>query len=107
MSNVSGLATDIFENELDSTGVTLASVSGWLEENVGMLNTYIYTSLSGTTGHISGMNLEERDIYKELYLYHYYTKQARNTLRGISNDENGHILNVSDGDNSVSFVNRN
>jgi hypothetical protein len=112
MSSISGLATDIYNNELDATGVTLASVSGWLSENLGMLNTYLYESFSGVEqGNgdtlVSGLNLEEQDIYKEFYLYHYYTKQARNSLRGIANNENGHLLSVSDGDNSVSFVNRN
>jgi len=105
--NISGLATGIYEYELDSTGVTFGSISGWLNENVGMLNTYLYTSFSGQNGEISGMGLEEADIYKEMYLYHYYSKQARNTLRGITNDTNGNILSVSDGDNSVSFVNKN
>ena len=105
--NISGLATGIYEYELDSTGVTFGSISGWLNENVGMLNTYLYTSFSGEDGEISGMGLEEADIYKEMYLYHYYSKQARNTLRGITNDTNGNILSVTDGDNSVSFVNKN
>ena len=42
-----------------------------------------------------------------MYLYHYYTKQSRNTLRGIVNDENGNILSVKDGDNMIAFVNKN
>jgi|TARA_X000000950_G_scaffold280749_1_gene376045 hypothetical protein len=105
--SISGLATDIFENELDSTGVTLSSVSGWLNENFGLLNNYLYTSLSGSGDSVSGMGLEERDIYKEMYLYHYYTKQARNTLRGIANDTNGNITSVRDGEQTITFVNKN
>ena len=42
-----------------------------------------------------------------MYLYHHYTKQARNTLRGIATDTNGNILSVRDGDNSITFVNKN
>ena len=34
-------------------------------------------------------------------------KQTRNTIRGIANDTNGNILSVRDGDNSISFVNKN
>jgi len=105
--NISGLATGIYEYELDSTGVTFDSISGWLNENIGLLNTYLYTSFSGSEGFVSGMGLEEQDIYKEMYLYHYYTKQARNTIRGIVNDTNGNILSVRDGDNSITFVNKN
>mgnify|MGYP000394252747 CR=1 FL=1 len=71
-TNLANLANDIFVNELDSTGASLSSVSGWLNENLGMLNTYIYTSFSGSNnGDVSGMGLEEQDIYKEMYLYHH------------------------------------
>jgi len=105
--NISGLASGIYEYELDSTGVTFSSITGWLNDNLGLLNSYLYTSFSGKDGEISGMGLEEGDIYKEMYLYHYYTKQTRNTLRGIVNDTNGNILSVRDGDNSISFVNKN
>ncbi len=105
--NISGLATGIYDRELDSTGVTFDSISGWLNENVGLLNTYLYTSFSGENGTFANMGLEEADIYKEMYLYHYYTKQARNTLRGIADDSNGNILSVKDGDNSITFVNKN
>jgi hypothetical protein len=105
--SISALAQNIFVNELDSTGVTEASVSGWLSGNLGLLNTYLYTSLSGVGDIVTGLGLEEQDIYKEMYLYHYYTKQARNTLRGIANDTNGNIISVRDGDNSITFVNKN
>ena len=42
-----------------------------------------------------------------MYLYHYYTKQTRNTIRGIANDTNGNIISVRDGDNAITFVNKN
>ena len=42
-----------------------------------------------------------------MYLYHYYTKQTRNTIRGIANDTNGNIVSVRDGDNAITFVNKN
>ena len=41
------------------------------------------------------------------YLSHYYTKQTRNTIRGIANDTNGNIISVRDGDNAITFVNKN
>ena len=107
MSSIGNLANSIFVNEFDSTGVTVDSISGWLENNVGQLNNVLYTSLSGADGNISGLNLEVQSIYKEMYLYHYYTKQTRNVIRGIANDSNGNILSVRDGDNSITFVNKN
>ena len=115
--NISGLAVDIFKHEFDATfigngatsnGVSLTSISGWLNENFGLLNTYIYTNMSGNgINEVAGFNLEEQDIYKELYLYHYYTKQARNVLRGISTDVSGSLTSVRDGEQSINFVNKN
>ena len=107
MSNIGDLATSIYINEFDSNGVTVESISGWLDNNIGQLNNVLYTSFSGVSGNVSGLLLEEQSIYKQMYLYHYYTKQTRNTIRGVANDTNGNILSVKDGDNSITFVNKN
>ena len=107
MSNIGDLANSIYVNEFDSTGVTVEAISGWLENNIGQLNNVLYTSFSGENGSVSGLNLEEQNIYKQMYLYHYYTKQTRNTIRGIANDTNGNIISVRDGDNAITFVNKN
>jgi hypothetical protein len=106
MSNIGTLATSIFENEFDSTGVTLASISGWLENNIGELNNLLYTSFSGVGGDVSGLNLEEQNIYQEMFLHHYYKKQTRDALRGITDNTNN-ITSVRDGEQTISFVNRN
>ena len=108
MSNLGDLATSINSIEFDSaTSPSVASISGWLENNLGKLNTALYTSFSGVNGEVSGLLLEEQNIYKEMYLYDYYTKQTRNTIRGIADDTNGNILSVRDGDNAITFVNKN
>lgn len=107
MSDIGDLANSIYINEFDSAGVTVESISGWLDSNMGQLNNVLYTSFSGVSGDVSGLYLEEQSIYKQMYLYHYYTKQTRNTVRGIANDTNGNILSVKDGDNSITFVNKN
>ena len=106
-TNIGTLANSIYINEFDSTGITIDSISGWLDGNIGQLNNALYSSLSGVNGNVNGLGLEEQNIYKEMYLYHYYTKQTRNTIRGIANDTNGNILSVRDGDNSITFVNKN
>jgi hypothetical protein len=107
MSNIGDLATSIYINEFDSSGTTVESISGWLDSNVGQLNNVLYTSFSGVNGDVEGLLLEEQSIYKQMYLYHHYTKQTRNTVRGIANDTNGNILSVRDGDNAITFVNKN
>ena len=93
---VSTIATGIFNDEFDSdTGfATIASISGWLANNVGLLNTTLYTAFSGsgsateypddTVVQPSGsFRFEEADIYKQVYLTNYYTKKARAVLKGI------------------------
>ena len=107
MSSIAELASGVFIDEFDSSGVIYDSISGWFENNLGQLNNALYTNFSGSNGQISGLNLEEQEIYKQMYLYHYYTKQTRNTIRGIAEDTNGNILSVRDGDNAISFVNKN
>jgi hypothetical protein len=107
MSELSDLAEVIFNTEFDSdSGVTsVASIAAWLEENLGLLNTLINTSFQGID---PGMGLEEESIYKLIYLYNFYSKQARNVLRGIvSTTGGGNILSVADGDNRIQFVNKN
>lgn len=107
MSNIGNLATSIYINEFDSIGVTVESISGWLDSNIGQLNNVLYTSFSGVSGNVSGLLLEEQSIYQQMYLYHYYNKQTRNTIRGIVNDTNGNILSVKDGEQAITFVNKN
>lgn len=108
MSVYSDLAHEIFSVEFASdTGVTTYSqISGWFSTNLGMLNNLLYTNFSGEN---PDLGIEEKSIFKELYLSNFYTKQARNALRGIlaSSNNGDNILSVSDGDNSITFVNRN
>lgn len=107
MSEISDLASSIYASEFDSDpeAANLISIEAWLEENLGLLNTLINTSYSGVD---PGMGLEEKAIYKQIYLYNYYGKQTRNVLRGIvSTTSSDNILMVADGDNRIQFANKN
>ena len=86
------LANTVFVNEFDSDTdmATLTQISGWFENNIGQLNTLIFTKFSGSgeAGHpeqqfTPKLGLEESGIYKHLYLKHFYKKKARNVLKGI------------------------
>ena len=113
MSALEDLASGIVETEFESdTGIaTVAAVSGWLFENLGKLNTYIYTDFTGNgaSGTYGVIDIEAQNILKELYLNNYYNKEARNALRGIinSNVSGDNVLALKDGESSVTFVNRN
>ena len=113
MSVLEDLASGIVETEFDgdTTIATVSSVSGWLLENLGRLNTYIYTDFKSTavTGSYGQIDIEAQNILKEMYLYNHYTKESRNALRGIVNSSvsGDNILALKDGESSVTFVNRN
>jgi hypothetical protein len=108
MSQLGILASGIFRTEFDSdsSAVSYQHISGWFDENLGLLNTMLNTNFSGSN---PSLGLEEQAIYKEIYLYNFYNKQSRNILRGITATSNAgdNILSVSDGDNQITFVNRN
>jgi len=69
--NIGDIATGVFDDEFDSdTGyATVASISGWLEANVGLLNTRLYTTFSG-----SGNLIQDTGAFslrKRLYINKY------------------------------------
>ena len=107
------LASGIVVTEFASdTGIaTVANVSGWLYENLGQVNTYLYTDFTGVnaSGTYGVMDIEAQSVLKELYLCNYYNKEARNALRGITNSSvsGDNILSLKDGESAVTFINRN
>lgn len=107
MSQLTDLAYSIFETEFDADTnlANVSSIEGWFVENLGLLNTLIYSSFSGED---PNLGLEEKAIYKQLYLYNYYTRQARNVLRGItSTNSSDNIIMVADEGNRIQFTNKN
>ena len=107
------LASGIVVTEFDGdTGiVTVANVSGWLYENLGQVNTYLYTDFegAGASGTYGVMDIEAQNVFKELYLSNYYNREARNALRGIVSSavSGDNVLSLKDGESAVTFVNRN
>ena len=107
MSELGDLANSLFASEFDSDAdaINVTLISGWFVENLGLLNTLINTSYSTED---PCLGAEEQSIYKQLYLYNYYNKQARNILRGVvSTSSSDNILMVADGDNRIQFANKN
>ena len=64
------LASGILNTEFDNnTGVTTTgAISGWLYENLGRLNTYIFSDFAGytATGANGAIDTEAQNILKEL-----------------------------------------
>lgn len=109
MNDFGTIASNIyyFDFDGDSSITSISAISGWLQSNLGQLNTLLYSDFSGDG---SNLTLEAAVIHKELYLCNYYSKQSRNALRGILNTsslDGSNILSIKDADSSIAFVNKN
>ena len=112
---VSTIATGIYRDEFDSDSSysSLSSISGWLENNVGLLNTRLYSEFNGSglsdgdtcvqpTG---SFNFEESDIYKQMFLASFYNKKVRTVLNGI--DSSVDFISLKEGDSVITRTNKN
>ena len=108
--SVHDLADEIFANEFDydSGYAQFYYISGWLANNVGLLNTKIYTQYSVQNSNFvptGTFQQEERAIYKQMYLYEFYTKKTRQVLRGI--DSSVDFVTLREGDSMITRTNKN
>lgn len=108
--SVHDLADEIFANEFEyDTGYAqFYFISGWLANNVGQLNTKLYTNFSVESGNFiptGSFKQEERAIYKQLYLYEFYTKKTRQVLRGV--DSGVDFITLREGDTMITRTNKN
>jgi hypothetical protein len=104
------LANEIFANEFefDSGYAQFYYLSGWLGNNIGLLNTKLYSSFSVDAGVFlptGSFQDEEASIYKQMYLHEFYTKKARQVLRGI--DSSVDFITLREGDTMITRTNKN
>ena len=108
--SVHDLADEIFGNEFeyDSGYAQFYYISGWLANNVGLLNTKIYSQYSVQNSNFEPTGTfqqEERSIYKQMYLYEFYTKKTRQVLRGV--DSSVDFVTLREGDTMITRTNKN
>ena len=108
--SVHDLADEIFANEFeyDSGYAQFYFISGWLANNIGVLNNKIYTNFSVESGYFTPTTTflqEERAIYKQMYLQEFYTKKTRQVLRGI--DSAVDFITLREGDTMITRTNKN
>ncbi len=97
MANQFGeLASGIVQYEFDyvtgsDAATQVTKCSGWLETNLGQLNTLLYTSFySGDIGKENHslwknpLQQEEKAIFTQLYLQDYYNRESRIILRNFT-----------------------
>ncbi len=108
--SVHDLADEIFANEFeyDSGYAQFYFISGWLANNIGQLNTKIYSSFEVSSSDFTptgDFKQEERAIYKQMYLYEFYIKKTRKVLRGV--DSSVDFLSLREGDTVITRTNKN
>ena len=108
--SVHNLADEIFANEFeyDSGYAGFYYISGWLANNIGMLNNRLFTSFEVSGNYFTptgSFQQEERSVYKQMYLYEFYTKKTRQVLRGI--DSSADFITLREGDSTITRTNAN
>lgn len=99
--SLESLSFNIFDSEFDSDSdlTTQVRISGWLEANIGQLNSKIYTSfdsdLSSPEEASYVFGHEEAAIFSQMYLKDYYSKAARKTLLGQSVSEGSSTTSIT------------
>ena len=78
--SIHNLADEIFANEFDydSGYAQFYYISGWLANNIGKLNTRLYSSFDVSGSYFTptgSFKNEERSIYKQMYLHEFYNKK--------------------------------
>ena len=83
------IANEIFMELGEPTSLSIPPIAFWLRTNIGSLNSYLNTTflVDLSTFEISpAMGQEEKDIFKRLYLVHYYDVKLRESLGAASTD---------------------
>lgn len=107
---VADIANKIY-TDLDSpSDLSLVSLSFWIRNSVGQLNSRILTSYSVQ----SDLEIRDKDsieiseeavgVYCQMFLVYYYDKKYRSNLTTMNNNM---LLSVKDNARTVTFTNRN
>jgi len=103
MNKIGILATDIWNGEFKEEEedeiqacTQIDFISGWLSSNLGNLNVVLHTNFSGCD---PDWGLEAPAIFYQMYMKHYYKKQARNMLKGINRSSD--FIELRDADTAI------
>jgi hypothetical protein len=110
----------VYEEIGEDAGYSYEYLAYWFagNYNLGRLNTLIDTRYSGSytigdygemTDYVVSpeMGSEETAIYQKIFEIDFYSKQARNTLRGAAGYAGGDWISLREGDSSITRTNRN
>lgn len=104
------ISDEVYRELGEPDDISIASVAFWLRTNIGSLNVLINKdySINQSTLEIESSDndftINEKSIFKKLYVIHYYDRQLRKTLVSVSLDS---VVSISDEGSSVTKVNKN
>ncbi len=104
------ISDEVYRELGEPDDISIASVAFWLRTNVGSLNVLLNKdySINQSTFEIessdNNFTINEKNIFKKLYIIHYYDRQLRKTLVSVSLDS---VVSISDEGSSVTKVNKN
>ncbi len=100
------IANEIYMELGEISSLSVPAIAFWLRTNLGNLNARLNTSydVDSTTFEIDPtVGLKEKDIFKKLYMIHYYDAQLRASLGAASTDT---WVEISSDGTSVRRVNK-
>ena len=105
------LADQIFRELGEPTDLSLPAISYWIRSNIGGLNNYLNTTFVIDEDTLEIVNedkkeigLNESSVFKKMYMIHFYDLKIRKNI-GVVETET--IISVSDGEQSVTKINKN
>lgn len=106
-TNISGLSSSIINNLDSPSGVSLPSVSGWVEINVGRLNLLLDQCFVTKSGLISpALGNTEALIMHNMYKTKYFENQAFKIANNVISDDAMDWTSLEEGDSSITRTNR-
>jgi hypothetical protein len=101
------LADQIFRELGEPAELTLPAITYWVRSNVGGLNNYLNTSFTiddDTLEFDPVLSLDESVVFKKMYMIHFYDLKIRKNINVVETET---IIAVSDGEQSVTKINKN
>ena len=109
MSAIEDFASGVYEDIGSPSTPTVVSISGWAENNIGLLNIVIDTCYITASGDFyPAMGNQESGIYQEMYKVKHYERQLQYAVSNVAVKGTGSALDwveLRDGDSVVRRAN--
>ena len=107
MSSIGDFASGVWVDLGSPSNVSIVSISGWSEVNIGGLNIKIDTSFSISGDDFSpSFGTTESSIYEQMYKIQYFEQRTYEAINGIFDESTMDWSNLSEGDSKITRTNR-